>query len=85
MVFPITININQEDEKMSIVVKLAELAEKLGVYVIYEYSLWMDAPKNVSSSRRENYRLTAEGYKNLYYPTFEQVMAVTAEDFVKQD
>jgi hypothetical protein len=70
---------------MSIVVKLAELSEKLGVYVIYEYNLWMDPPKNVSCSRRESYRITAEGYKNIYLPTFEQVMALTVEDFVHDD
>jgi hypothetical protein len=70
---------------MSIIVKLAELAKALNAYVYYEYNLSVDKPGETYCSRREYYRIKADGYKTIYLPTFEQVMDLSIEYFKEEE
>ncbi len=65
--------------------KIAELSKKLGVFMVYEYNLTMDPPKKFFCSRTERYRISAEGYKNIYLANYEDALALTIEDFEKEE
>lgn len=69
---------------MNIIDKIAELSKVLGVYVHYEYSLRIGEPGELYCGMSEHYRVSANGYKTLYLPTFAQVLALTTQDFKKE-
>lgn len=69
---------------MNLIEKIAQLADELGTYVSYEYSLRMDKPGESYGARTETYRVYAKGYNTMYFPTFEQVLALEECDFTKE-
>ncbi len=62
---------------------LAALAEKLGVTVRYEMALMADSLDTSWPGINERYSVSTAKHKPIYRVTIKQIMALTADDFVR--
>jgi hypothetical protein len=66
-----------------IINKTSILAQLLDTNITYEHTIYMEKPGEMLAYMREGFRISANGYETIYLPTYQQVLDLTVDKFIK--